>query len=73
LENAKKVWDYEKWVERHASFPPRQSVKTLEICRGEGVKNGENLSRSLMDGPYGNYNCNISDYCLNIPFKFLAA
>ena len=27
-ENAKKkVWYYEKWVGRHASFPPRQSVK----------------------------------------------
>ena len=23
----KKVWYYEKWVGRHASFPPRQSVK----------------------------------------------
>ena len=29
LENAKKVWYYEKWVGRHASFPPRQSVKWL--------------------------------------------
>ena len=27
LENAKKVCYYEKWVGRHASFPPRQSVK----------------------------------------------
>ena len=26
LENAKKVWYYEKWVGRHASFPPRRSV-----------------------------------------------
>ena len=26
-ENAIKVWYYEKWVRRHASFPPRQSVK----------------------------------------------
>ena len=25
--NAKKVWYYEKWVGRHASFPPRRSVK----------------------------------------------
>ena len=23
----KKAWYYEKWVGRHASFPPRQSVK----------------------------------------------
>ena len=23
----KKVWYYEKWVGRHASFPPRRSVK----------------------------------------------
>jgi hypothetical protein len=22
-----KVWYYEKWVGRHASFPPRRSVK----------------------------------------------
>ena len=27
LENAKKVWYYEKWVGRHDSFPPRRSVK----------------------------------------------
>ena len=26
-ENAKEVWYYEKWVGRHISFPPRQSVK----------------------------------------------
>ena len=26
-ENAKKVWYYEKWVGRHASFPPRRFVK----------------------------------------------
>jgi hypothetical protein len=24
----KKVWYYEKWVGRHASFPPRRSVKS---------------------------------------------
>ena len=30
MENAKKVWYYEKWVGRHASFPPRQSVKLNE-------------------------------------------
>ena len=35
----KKIWYYEKWVGRHASFPPRQSVKymkrmkfTFKIC-----------------------------------------
>ena len=28
-ENAKKVWYYEKWVERYSSFPPRQSVKSI--------------------------------------------
>ena len=49
----KKIRYYEKWVERHVSFTPRQSVKTSAICRGEGVKKGENLSRSYMDGPYG--------------------
>ena len=27
LEYAKKVWYYEKWVGRHASFPPTRSVK----------------------------------------------
>ena len=27
MENAKKVWYYEKWVGRHASFPPIRSVK----------------------------------------------
>ena len=26
-ESAKKDWYYEKWVGRHASFPPRQFVK----------------------------------------------
>ena len=26
----KKVWYYEKWVGRHASFPPRQSVKYIK-------------------------------------------
>ena len=26
-EMQKKVWYYEKWVGRHASFPPRRSVK----------------------------------------------
>ena len=26
----KKVWYYEKWVRRHASFPPRRSVKALK-------------------------------------------
>jgi hypothetical protein len=25
------VWYYEKWVGRHASFPPRRSVNFLEI------------------------------------------
>ena len=25
----KKVWYYEKWVGRHASFPPRRSVKAV--------------------------------------------
>ena len=30
-ENAKKK-SYEKWVERHASFPPRQSVKPIWAC-----------------------------------------
>ena len=25
----KKVWYYEKWVGRHASFPPRRTVKKL--------------------------------------------
>ena len=25
----KKVWYYEKWVGRHASFPPRRSVKPI--------------------------------------------
>ena len=25
----KKVWYYEKWVGRHASFPPRRSVKQI--------------------------------------------
>ena len=25
----KKVWYYEKWVGRHATFPPRRSVKSL--------------------------------------------
>ena len=25
----KKVWYYEKWAGRHASFPPRRSVKKL--------------------------------------------
>ena len=25
----KKVWYYEKWVGRHASFPPRRSVKSI--------------------------------------------
>ena len=30
----KKVWYYEKWVGRHASFPPRQFVKknTDKVC-----------------------------------------
>ena len=27
----KKVWYYEKWVGRHASFPPRRSVKILNL------------------------------------------
>ena len=26
MQNAKKVWYYEKWIGCHASFPPRQSV-----------------------------------------------
>ena len=26
----KKVWYYEKWVGRHASFPPRRSVKEVQ-------------------------------------------
>ena len=25
----KKIWYYEKWVGRHASFPPRRSVKKI--------------------------------------------
>ena len=25
----KKIWYYEKWVGRHASFPPRRSVKVF--------------------------------------------
>ena len=28
----KKVWYYEKWVGRQASFSPRSSVKTINIC-----------------------------------------
>ena len=35
LENAKKKWYYEKWVGRHASFPPRQYVK--QNCRNFSV------------------------------------
>ena len=31
LENAKKVWYYEKWIGHHASFPFRQSVKVQKI------------------------------------------
>ena len=32
LENEKKkVWYYEKWVGRHASFPPRRSVKDFML------------------------------------------
>ena len=27
----KKVWYYEKWVGRHASFPPRLSIKGIWI------------------------------------------
>ena len=27
LENAKKIWYYEKWFGCHASFPPKRSVK----------------------------------------------
>ena len=27
----KKVWYYEKWVGRHASFPPRRSVKDFML------------------------------------------
>ena len=27
-----KVWYYEKWVGRHASFPLRQSVKRSQLC-----------------------------------------
>ena len=30
-ENAKKVWYYEKWVGRHASFPPRRSIKGFKL------------------------------------------
>ena len=30
-ERQKKVWYYEKWVGRHASFPPRRSVEILAI------------------------------------------
>ena len=28
---SKTVWYYEKWVGRHASFPPRRSVKVCNL------------------------------------------
>ena len=28
----KEIWYYEKWLGRHASFPPRRSVKSKNLC-----------------------------------------
>ena len=37
----KKVWYYEKWFGRHASFPPRQSVKVqFDVEVAEKFLNG---------------------------------
>ena len=32
----KKVWYYEKWVGRHASFPPRRSDKKEKLKKNRG-------------------------------------
>ena len=40
----KKVWYYEKWVERHASFPPRLSVKK---CRNSIFNKKKNRNHYL--------------------------
>ena len=34
----KKVWYYEKWVERHASFPPRRSVNLIFWTMGIPIR-----------------------------------
>jgi hypothetical protein len=42
----KKIWYYEKWVGRHASFPPRQSVKCcINFQNWEGVAQKLRLPR----------------------------
>ena len=38
----KKVWYYEKWVGRHASFPSRQ-YSSLVIHMGHACKNAKDL------------------------------
>ena len=33
-----KKWYYEKWVGRHASFPPRRSVKSVQQSRKQTLR-----------------------------------
>ena len=45
----KKVWYYEKWVGRHASFPPRRSVKavleSIQIVESVRVQSSIRMSK----------------------------